>query len=54
MSNFMEGLIPMKRKLASIQRIVDIKPVENADTLDVATVLGWHVVTGRNEFEIGG
>ncbi|MCK9288117.1 MAG: RNA ligase (ATP) [Sphaerochaetaceae bacterium] len=43
----------MKRKLASVQRIVDIKPVENADTLDVATVLGWHVVTGRNEFKPG-
>lgn len=41
------------RKLASIQRIVDIKPIENADVIEVASVLGWHVVVKKGEFKVG-
>lgn len=41
------------RKLASIQRILNIKPIPDADSIEVATVLGWHVVTKKNEFKIG-
>ncbi len=44
---------PMERKLASIQKILDIKPIEGADTIVCATVLGWHVVTRKDEFKVG-
>lgn len=43
----------MARKLASVQKIIDIKPVENSDKLDVATVLGWKVVVNRGAFSVG-
>ncbi len=42
-----------KRKLASIQKIVDIQPIEGSDFLEVATVLGWHcVVLKSDKFKI--
>lgn len=40
------------RKLASIQKIKDIQPIENADKLDVATILGWKVVVPKGQFQI--
>lgn len=43
----------MDRKLASIQKIVDIQPIEGADAIDVATVLGWHCVVRKGEFMLG-
>lgn len=39
--------------LASIQQIIDIKPIENADALEKAYVLGWQVVVKKGEFKIG-
>ena len=42
------------RKLASIQKIVDISPIENADKIVCATVLGWKCVTQKsNNFKPG-
>lgn len=41
------------RKLASIQKIIDIQPIENADAIEVVTVLGWKVVVKKDTFEIG-
>lgn len=38
------------RKLATIQVIKKVTPLENADTLEVATVLGWNVVVKKKEF----
>lgn len=38
---------------ATIQRILEVKPVENSDFLDVVKVLGWQVVTKRNDFKVG-
>jgi RNA ligase (TIGR02306 family) len=43
----------MTRKLATIRRINDIQPIEDADSIDVATVGGWQVVVKKGEFEIG-
>jgi RNA ligase (TIGR02306 family) len=37
------------RKLASIQRIIEVKNVENSDTLAVVSVLGWKVVVRRDD-----
>lgn len=41
------------RKLASIQKISAIDPIPNADAIEVATVLGWHVVIKKSEFKVG-
>lgn len=41
------------RKLASIQKIIDIKPIPDADKIEVATILGWKVVVKKDEFKIG-
>jgi hypothetical protein len=43
-----------ERKLASVQMISDIKPIEGADRIEVATVEGWHVVISKSDnFHIG-
>lgn len=41
------------RQLASIQKIVNIRPIENADKIEVAQVLGWECVVKKNEFKVG-
>lgn len=41
------------RKMASIQRILDIAPIENADLIEVATVNAWKVVVKKGEFKVG-
>jgi RNA ligase (TIGR02306 family) len=43
----------MERKLASIQKVLDIQPIPGADAIDVLTVLGWKVVAKKGEFNIG-
>ena len=43
----------MERKLASVQKVEDVSPVENSDNLDVISVLGWKVVSVRGEFKPG-
>ena len=43
----------MERQLVTIQKIIDVKTHPNADSLDLATVLGWQVVVKRNEFKSG-
>jgi RNA ligase (TIGR02306 family) len=41
------------RKLASIRKIDDITPIENADAIECATVGGWRVVVRKGEFRAG-
>ena len=41
------------RKLASIQRIWDIIPIDGADKIELAKVLGWQCVVNRGQFEKG-
>jgi len=43
----------MARKLASIQKILDIQPIPDADRIELATVLGWKVVVRKGEFAVG-
>lgn len=42
----------MARKLASVQKIVDIKPIEGKDRIVLATIEGWHVIVGK-EMKVG-
>jgi RNA ligase (TIGR02306 family) len=42
-----------ERKLASIQRIRAIEPIEGADAIVKASVLGWQVVIRKDEFAPG-
>ena len=41
------------RKLASIQYIHDITPIEGADRIELAHVLGWQCVVKKGEFKVG-
>lgn len=43
----------MSRKLASIQIIKDLKPIEGRDRIVLASVLGWEVIVKKDEFKIG-
>ena len=39
------------RKLASIQRIWQIEPIEGADRIELAKVLGWQCVVNKDQFQ---
>ena len=41
------------RKLATIEVIKDLQPIENADFLERATIRGWNCVVKRGEFKVG-
>lgn len=41
------------RKLASIQKIRHIEPIEGADAIVKASVLGWELVIRKDEFTVG-
>jgi len=41
------------RNLASIQRIKSVEPIEGADAIEKASVLGWQLVVKKGEFKVG-
>ena len=44
----------MERKLASIQTIRELLPIEGADAIELAVVNGWKVVVAKNaEHKVG-
>ena len=43
----------MERKLASIQLIDDIQPIDGADMIELASVLGWKVVVQKGLYKAG-
>jgi RNA ligase (TIGR02306 family) len=43
----------VKRKLASIRRIAEIRPIEGADSIELAIVDGWQCVVKKGEFKAG-
>jgi hypothetical protein len=42
-----------ERKLATIQQIIDVKPIEGADKVELCFVKGWQVVCKKGEFKVG-
>lgn len=43
----------MERKLASVQLINSLLPIDGADMIEVAVVNGWKVVVKKGEFNVG-
>jgi RNA ligase (TIGR02306 family) len=43
----------IKRKLASIQRIEEVRDIENADAIQAYSVLGWWVVDKKDAHKVG-
>lgn len=43
----------MSRKLASIQRIWNVTPIEGADRIELVKVLGWQCVVNKGQFQKG-
>ena len=43
----------MERKLASVQRVLDVLPIENADAIELVRINGWQCVTKKGEFRTG-
>jgi RNA ligase (TIGR02306 family) len=43
----------MNRALAHIERIKKVEPIEGADRIEKATILGWEVVIKKDEFKVG-
>lgn len=41
------------RKLATVRRISDIRPIPNADQIELAVVDGWQCVVKKGEFMVG-
>jgi RNA ligase (TIGR02306 family) len=43
----------MERKLASIQKVAEIRPIEGADAIEVARINNWNVVVKKGEYKAG-
>lgn len=43
----------MERHLATLQRISELNPIEGADRIECAKVLGWRCVVKKGEFKVG-
>lgn len=41
------------RKLASIQKIKALEPIEGADLIEKATILGWQLVVKKGDYQVG-
>lgn len=43
----------MQRKLASVQRVLNIAPIAQADAIELVQIQGWQCVTKKGEFRAG-
>lgn len=47
-------IIPeVKKKTATVERIVSVAPIQGAGSVELATVCGWNVIVRKNEFAAG-
>ena len=42
-----------ERKLATIRRVAQVEPIENADFIEIIKVDGWQCVAKKGEFRAG-
>jgi RNA ligase (TIGR02306 family) len=42
----------MTRKLVTIRKVLDIKPIPNADNIELAVIGGWQCIIKRGEFKV--
>lgn len=43
----------MQRQMASIKEILDIHPIQNADSIELARIDGWQSVIKKGQFQVG-
>lgn len=43
----------MKRKLASVQRVLEVNPIANADAIEAVRINGWQCVVKKGTFAVG-
>ena len=43
----------MRRKMATVQRVLSVEPIEGADRIQKIRVLGWQLVAKKDEFKPG-
>lgn len=48
-----KGELNMERKLATVETILEIQPIPNADNIVKARVRNWWVVIGKDQFKVG-
>lgn len=41
------------RKFVTVQTITSLSPIDGADRIENARVLGWNIVVGKNDFNVG-
>lgn len=41
------------RKLASVQKVIELSPIEGADRIVEARVMGWRTIVKKDEFRVG-
>ncbi|MDR2113895.1 MAG: RNA ligase (ATP) [Bifidobacteriaceae bacterium] len=44
---------PTERKLATLEQVADLEPIEGADRIELARIRGWEVVVGKGDFQVG-
>lgn len=49
----MEHEINTDRKLATVAKILEVEPIQNADNIVKVTVRGWELVAKKGEFQVG-
>lgn len=43
----------MERKLASIQRVAEVIPIDGAEFIEIVRINGWKVVSKKGEYQVG-
>lgn len=44
--------LSVERKLASIQKVLEIRPIEGADSIEAIRINGWWVVSQKGEYQV--